>query len=586
MLKNNKLLAGIAFVAAVLCCVNTLDSDFITDDFTLIVENDYIKGFGHLKENLTRDYFFRNEVELPVAKVGYYRPITKLSFMTDYSLWKLKPFGYHLTNLVLHGSVAALAFFFFVSLGAGSSLSFGAALLFAVSPIHAEPVSIVCARSDLFLALFYLASMISFARHREKPNAAWLSLSLFLSFMSYLSKEMAVTLPVALVLFDVIVKKTSIGNALKNSTLHFLSLAVYLVLRFHILDIGMQTANETMGLWSAPWFFLLLQNVLFSLAKGVLPIHVDMTNCSGFLVPLASPGLGVIAALVLLLAAIFLTWWVGIKRLPLYTLLMGMFFLSIAPLAKFDAISGQSSSLYFFFEDRWLYLPSVFTSMAFPMIFEWALRRVGSLKERTAKALYAVLLAGTGAAFFAQTWQRNKVFKNDGALFAVESMQTLYLADMFPDDRQLQMQKKLVMAQNEKSPERALEIYGELLREQGHDQRILSYMAAIYFRLGDWERARDHYIASLVPKKVSTPDGDMFVIEDLQNRNRGEKHFALAMSYYHLKSYDESLKHFELARKYGFALAVGEATIASMRSQKGEQAETSTGTEDLQDKDN
>ncbi len=78
---------------------NSLKGEFIWDDTHLIKNNTYVKDWGNLLANLTNDFFLFSQEE---GKIGYYRPVITLSYMLDYSLWRIKPFGYHLTNIIFH----------------------------------------------------------------------------------------------------------------------------------------------------------------------------------------------------------------------------------------------------------------------------------------------------------------------------------------------------------------------------------------------------------------------------------------------------------------------------------------------------
>jgi hypothetical protein len=80
-----------------------------------------------------------------------------MSYALDYSAWVLEPFGYHLTNLLLH--LINVALFFILALAyardRGSSddlLPFTAAALFAVHPLLTEAVGYVSSRSELLSA--------------------------------------------------------------------------------------------------------------------------------------------------------------------------------------------------------------------------------------------------------------------------------------------------------------------------------------------------------------------------------------------------------------------------------------------------
>lgn len=39
---------------------------------------------------------------------GIYQPLSWMTYGLDYSLWGMRPFGYHLTNALLHSANAAL----------------------------------------------------------------------------------------------------------------------------------------------------------------------------------------------------------------------------------------------------------------------------------------------------------------------------------------------------------------------------------------------------------------------------------------------------------------------------------------------
>ena len=47
---------------------------------------------------------------------GDYLPLTYLSLSLDHLIWGLNPFGYHLTNILLHSINAILLYFFFIAI--------------------------------------------------------------------------------------------------------------------------------------------------------------------------------------------------------------------------------------------------------------------------------------------------------------------------------------------------------------------------------------------------------------------------------------------------------------------------------------
>src|SRR5207247_4441573 len=135
----------------------------------------------------------------------------------DYLLWGMNPFGYHLTSLLLHAANAVVFFFVvhrILTLALPSPSERGhalaaaagfAALVFAIHPLRVESVAWVTERRDVLSGLFYLPTILVYLRAcaREAPGrrSYWLSVTLF--GCALLSKSMAVSLPIVLLILDV-----------------------------------------------------------------------------------------------------------------------------------------------------------------------------------------------------------------------------------------------------------------------------------------------------------------------------------------------------------------------------------------------
>ncbi|MCX5716321.1 MAG: hypothetical protein NTV07_05660, partial [Candidatus Omnitrophica bacterium] len=89
------LLLLILFTASCLY-LSSLNNPFIWDDNHLIISENNIRTFACIPE------IFTTHLCHNIGASNFYRPIQSLSFMIDYAAWKLNPFGYHLTNLLLH----------------------------------------------------------------------------------------------------------------------------------------------------------------------------------------------------------------------------------------------------------------------------------------------------------------------------------------------------------------------------------------------------------------------------------------------------------------------------------------------------
>src|ERR1041384_7292927 len=89
--------------------------------------------------------------------MGHYQPLTWVTLGLDYVIWGMNPFGYHLTNLVLHAANTVL--FYFLALRLPSSVlprdeegativgAALAAMLFSIHPLRVESVAWVDRKS-------------------------------------------------------------------------------------------------------------------------------------------------------------------------------------------------------------------------------------------------------------------------------------------------------------------------------------------------------------------------------------------------------------------------------------------------------
>lgn len=199
------LLATVALVFS-----GALRGGFIWDDTQLIAENKYIKSFEHIGRNLSHGFWEVSggdggDKDLRSQANLYYRPLVTLSLMTDFWLHGQRPWGYHLTNLLLHLAAVLLAYALLrraFELSSGSALI--VALLFAVHPSRAEAVTWISGRSELLMAVFALASLLCFRRALvlERGRGPWFAGALLAYVAAVLSKETAVALAVVVPALD------------------------------------------------------------------------------------------------------------------------------------------------------------------------------------------------------------------------------------------------------------------------------------------------------------------------------------------------------------------------------------------------
>ncbi len=149
--------------------------------------------------------------------LGHYIPLTWMSFGLNYALGGLNPWGYHVLNLLLHGSNAALFYLVARRLLAAARASDGqpdqaalalgaafAAVLFAVHPLRVESVVWITERKDVLCGLFFLGAVLAYLKAVEGRalDRRWQAVSLAAFAASLLAKAAAMPLPALLLLLD------------------------------------------------------------------------------------------------------------------------------------------------------------------------------------------------------------------------------------------------------------------------------------------------------------------------------------------------------------------------------------------------
>lgn len=188
---------------------SALQNGFVNwDDNVYVYENPNIRSI---------DIGFFKWVITAIVSSSWH-PLTIFSLALDCKCWGLDPFGYHLTNIILHLLNTILVFILTEELiktkgndnsKAGLKATIAAtttALLFGIHPLHVESVVWISERKNVLYAFFYLLSILSYLKYAfsdsKKGKVKYYILCLFLFVLSILSKSMAVTLPMILLILD------------------------------------------------------------------------------------------------------------------------------------------------------------------------------------------------------------------------------------------------------------------------------------------------------------------------------------------------------------------------------------------------
>jgi hypothetical protein len=132
----------------------------------------------------------------------FWAPLTILSYQFDASVFGKAPWGFHLTNVLLHAASVACLFLVLARMTGCPGRSAVATLLFAVHPLRVESVAWVAERKDVLSLLFVIVTIMAYERYCRAPSVPRYLIVMVSLLASLLAKAMAVTVPVLFLLLD------------------------------------------------------------------------------------------------------------------------------------------------------------------------------------------------------------------------------------------------------------------------------------------------------------------------------------------------------------------------------------------------
>jgi len=195
--------AAAAIIAAIALTVyaNSFSNAFVYDDESHIVDNTAIRDPSNIPKMFVHDLTYFSEDR----NGKFYRPLESVSFAVDYLIWGLKPFGYHLTNTLLHLSVALLLYFFACFIVIDNVQALMISIIYLIHPVHTEAVTYISGRADSLSAVFLLAMAICQYRwwsSGRNARAIYYTAMLILFAGALLTKELAALFPFLLMIFE------------------------------------------------------------------------------------------------------------------------------------------------------------------------------------------------------------------------------------------------------------------------------------------------------------------------------------------------------------------------------------------------
>jgi len=284
------------------------------------------------------------------------RPLLYLSFWADYRINETAPYGYHVTNVLLHFLTSLIMVLVAAKLleWAGvkgierTLLSAFAGALFLLHPVQTESVAYVASRSEVLSVFFYFAAFAVFIYRNSESMTVWRALAIVALFgAAVATKEHTLTLPLLVVLTDYFWSR---GAVRKNGILYGLmmlagaggALVVWRVLR------GANTAGFGMSDLPPLTYFFTQCRVIWTYVRMFILPYGQNADPDVALSPRVLDH-GAIVGLIALVAAVAAAW-IYRKRWPLASFGVLTFILLLAPTSSVVPIRDVLA-------ERRLYLP-------------------------------------------------------------------------------------------------------------------------------------------------------------------------------------------------------------------------------------
>lgn len=388
--------------AALLAYSNNFTAEFVYDDYPFIVENPAVRSLSNAGR-----FFLDRESFSSKGEYIIYRPLATLSFAFNYRLSGYSPASYHAVNIALHVACGLALYMFMCAAFSDSLFAFFVSLLFLLHPVQTEAVAWVAGRGNPMFLLFLLFAVICYGRWSANAprGGIFYGLALLFAALSLLSKEMAIVLPLLLIVYDVSVNRSAGSERWRRrflAVMPFVALSIAYVILRHLV-LGETRQIEYWG--GNAWTTLLTMTKAF--AYYVRLMFVPRPLMVEYVVPLArSPLQATVLVSILILLSIVAVCVLSYRRAPILFFGIAWFFVSLLPVSNIVPLKA-------IINERFLYLPSIgFCSvLASPILIRRTELSKGAFRGTVAALLMVALCYG------ALTFNRNQDWRNSLSLW-------------------------------------------------------------------------------------------------------------------------------------------------------------------------
>lgn len=513
----------------------SLFNNFVNlDDYGYVPENQYIR-------NLSLEGIYKIFTR-PI--IGNYFPLQILSYALDYQFWHIQPFGYHLTNIVLHIVNAILVFFLLKKMFSNPLVSFLAALFFGLHPINVESVTWIAERKNVLSTFFFLSSYLTYLYYNKEEKRVrrrgFYIMALLLFLLALFTKVSAVVLPILLMLYDFCFLRKKWWNSLQDKIPFLLLSIIFSVITVWVYHSGQYLVDYHGG--SFYFNTLAMVNVIVEyIIYLIAPFYLD----NYYITPI--PKSFFESQVMFSLAAILLFGllaWISLRKNRILLFWLGWFGIALLPMLNIVPIAILRA-------DRYMYLPAI----GFYYLISLGIAKICEIKPRlyyyTACFLSIVVIAGS---YSFLTIERNKIWKDTNTLWLdnlkkfpdnsrafsgiggyfldqgkVDKAITYLQNGLLVDPQNVPLMNSLSKAYRiNKMYDKAEDLSLQAIQLDPNDSDSYNGLGAIYYDKGEMEKAEQYFTKAI---RI--------------NPDNWSPHTNLGVIYFKNKLFDEAIQEFE-----------------------------------------
>lgn len=329
---------GVLVLLTLLAYANTFEAPFVFDDVPAVVENTSIRDLSALSTVLSP----QQQGGLTVSG----RPLVNLSLAVNHALTGQQVWSYHVFNLVVH-LAAGLVLYDLVGRTIkrlpwrrhGESVAFLSAALWLLHPLQTESVTYVVQRAESMAALCYLITLDGFVWMIERRSPRWGAMSIAACFAGMASKEVMVSAPLMVLLYDRTFVSGTFAGALRRWRYYLTLAGSWLLLGWLVAGTSNRGGTAGFGTDIGVGDYLVTQCYAVARYLGLVfwphPLIFDYGIWT-------AAGVGAVWIQLLALSGLFVATVWALRTRPVWGFAGAWFFALLAPSSSFVPIASQT----------------------------------------------------------------------------------------------------------------------------------------------------------------------------------------------------------------------------------------------------